>query len=382
MIGPLSSEQLPRRHTLDGVPDAVVSRHPISTDDGLRLGLLRFHRATGPPVLLVHGLTTSTDMFVLPEHRNLVTCLLDEGYDVWSLDTRMSNRHSYNLRPHRWTLDDCALFDYPPALAEVRRHTGDGPLHVISHCLGAATFSMSLAAGVVTGIAGLVANSVSLVPRVPRWTRCKLVIAPPLLALARIPYLDPGWGDAARFSRGRLISRAVSAVHRECDVPACHLLSMMWGTGWPALYQHDNMDERTHRRAADLYGPTSLHYHRHILAMARAGRAVKYRPGDPALRDTAHRDLPDDYLAAAAGLDTPILLTTGQHNRVFTDSNQVCHQRLVELGATGAELVEFPGYGHQDVFMGKDIARDIAPTLLDFLRRTGAAAPPPLAHSA
>ena len=33
------------------------------------------------------------------------------------------------------------------------------------------------------------------------------------------------------------------------------------------------------------------------------------------------------------------------------------------------ELEIFPGYGHQDVFMGKDVARDCFPDMLDFIRR-------------
>jgi hypothetical protein len=35
----------------------------------------------------------------------------------------------------------------------------------------------------------------------------------------------------------------------------------------------------------------------------------------------------------------------------------------------------FEGYGHQDVFMGKDVARDIFPTFLEFLEAHAAARP-------
>ena len=78
--------------------------------------------------MIVHGLTTSTDMFIMPEHYNLVSYLLDNGYtDVWCLDMRMSNRHSYNLFPHRYTFDDIALYDYPPAIDIIREHVGGPP---------------------------------------------------------------------------------------------------------------------------------------------------------------------------------------------------------------------------------------------------------------
>ncbi len=152
--------------TLEGVKDAEVTTYWFSTEDKLGLSFLRFQRGApeeaGEAVLVIHGLTTSTDMFVMPEHYNLVSYLLDNGYrDVWCLDFRMSNRHSYNLFKHRFTMDDVALYDYPAALAEVRRHVGEKPIHVICHCLGAVSFLMSLFGGAVRDIASVIANSVA-----------------------------------------------------------------------------------------------------------------------------------------------------------------------------------------------------------------------------
>src|SRR4051812_35714460 len=74
------------RFTLEGVKDAEVSLHPYATEDGLGLDLRRFRRADcDDVVLLVHGLTSSSDMFIMPEHTNLVTFLLDAGFtDVWT----------------------------------------------------------------------------------------------------------------------------------------------------------------------------------------------------------------------------------------------------------------------------------------------------------
>ena len=75
------------------------------------------------------------------------------------------------------------------------------------------------------------------------------------------------------------------------------------GTGAPALYSHDHLHDVTHRRGGDLYGGTAVNYYRHVLKMVRAGnRAVKYAPDDP-----KYDRLPDDYLADAGGMTTPIL---------------------------------------------------------------------------
>lgn len=354
-------------YTLEGVKDADVTTHYVTTEDKLGISMLRFRRGeAGEAILVIHGLTTSTDMFIQPEHYNLVSYLLDQGFgDVWCLDFRMSNRHSYNLFKHRYTMDDCALFDHPAAVAEMRRHIGDKPIHVISHCLGANSFAMSLFGKAVTGISSLIVNSVSLTPRVPGWSKVKLGVAPGIVEnVLGFPYLNPHWGDEPGLSRGKLVSKVISLFHPECDVPACHMLSLMWGTGWPALYSHENMDPVTHRRGGDLYGATSMNYYRHVLKMVKAGHAVKYDPGDPRLVR-----LPDDYFRYVEEIQTPVLFMTGENNKVFANSNIVCHERMERIVPGRHELHVFPGYGHQDPFMGKDVARDIFPRLVEFIEK-------------
>lgn len=355
-------------YTLEGVPDADISTHPFTTEDKIGLSMLRFYRGDcDDVVLIIHGLTTSTDMFIMPEHYNLVRYLLDHEFtDVWCLDFRMSNRHSYNLSMHRYNLDDIALYDYPPALALLRRHVGDRRVHVICHCLGSVSFMMSLFGRAVDGISSVIANSVALTPRVPRWSELKLRIAPFLVeSVLSIPYMNPRWSEDPVLSRGKLLSKIISLFHRECDVPACHMLSMMWGTGWPALYNHENLLDVTHRRGGDLYGGTGMHYYRHVLKMIKAGnRAVKYDPGNP-----RYSALPDDYFQYAREIETPVFLMTGRDNRIFTDSNIVCHQLLQQLAPGRHQLHVFPGYGHQDVFMGRNNHLDIFPHLLQFLNQ-------------
>jgi lysosomal acid lipase/cholesteryl ester hydrolase len=356
-------------YTLDGVKDAQVTTHWCWTEDKLGLSLLRFVR--GAPedateaVVIIHGLTTSTDMFIMPEHYNLVSYLLDNGYhDIWCLDFRMSNRHGYNLFKHRFTMDDVALYDYPPALAEVRRHIGDKPIHVICHCLGANSFTMSLFGKVIDGVSSVIANSVALTPRVPAWSRVKLSMAPGLVEnVLGFPYMNPNWFQDPGLSRGKLFSKFNSMFHPECDEPACHMLSLMWGTGWPALYSHQNLADVTHRRGGDLYGSTSMNYYRHVSKMVKAGRAVKYR------QDPKYDRLPDDYFEYAREIETPVLFMTGENNKVFTKSNIVCHEELQKIVPGRHELAVFPKYGHQDPFMGEHVARDVFPRLLDFIEK-------------
>ncbi|MFQ5629180.1 MAG: alpha/beta fold hydrolase [bacterium] len=355
-------------YTLDGVKDADATTHYFSTEDKIGLSMLRFLRAPCEDVVLImHGLTTSTDMFIMPEHYNLVQYLLDNKFtDVWCFDYRMSNRHSYNMYRHRYNMDDIALFDYPPAIERIRQVAGNVRIHIIAHCLGAVSFAMSLFGKAVTNIASATLNSVSLAPRIPKWSNMKIRFAPFTMEyiLGR-PYMSPRWGDEPGITIGRLVAKANSLFHRECDVPSCHMLSLMWGSGWPALYKHENLDEVTHRRGGDLYGPCSMNYFRHVRKMVQSDNtAVKYEPQNP-----KYNRLPNNYFEHAEEIETPVLFMTGKENHVFTDSNIVCHQRLEKIVPGRHELHVFPDYGHQDVFMGKNNHIDIFPRLLQFINK-------------
>src|SRR5215213_6877537 len=78
--------------------DATVEEHSLVAADGVRLGLTHIARPgqTKGAVILSHGLSVSTDTFVLPEVRNLVEVLLAAGYDPWLFDWRGSCRLPHN----------------------------------------------------------------------------------------------------------------------------------------------------------------------------------------------------------------------------------------------------------------------------------------------
>jgi len=355
--------------TLEGVEGAEVTTHYASTGDGLGISLLRFQRAPCQDVVvLVPGLTASSDMFIMPEHRNLTQTLLDAGFtDVWTLDGRISNRHPYNLARHRYNVDDVALYDNPAALAVIRQAVGPGVrIHLIAHCLGAMSVAMSLFGRSIDGITSAILNGVALTPKVNLPARLKLGIGPFLSeSILGLDYLNPNWSRQPGFSPGKLLARGVSLFHRECDVPECHMTSFMWGFGFPVLFKHDNLHDITHQRTGDLFGGSGLNYYRHIKKMLGADNtAVKYLPEDP-----RYRSLPDNYFAHAAEVATPVLFVAGQDNALFLDSNVDCYRRLDALVPGRHALAVIPAYGHADVIIGKNAADDVFPRFIDWLRR-------------
>lgn len=365
---PNQPQRVYARGTTEGVTGAAITYHPFSTADGLALQLTRFARAgSDDVVLIVHGLTSSSDMFIMPEHQNLVQTLLDQGFgDVWTFDYRGSNRYPYNLARTRYTMDDIALFDHPAALAELRRHVGPNRrIHVIAHCVGALTMAMSLFGRSVQGVSSMILNSVALTPYVPAWSKVKLAVGPWASDyVLGIEYYNPGWRRQPGWSVGKLLAYAADVVHQECNSPECHMLSFMWGSGRPALFNHVNLAPETHDRLGDLFGGAPVHYYRHIYKMVQSqNTAVKFDPANP-----RYAALPDNYLEHVKDIKTPILFTQGQDNHVFADSNIHCHERLEKIVPGRHQLHVFPGYGHQDVFMGRNVHVDVFPRMIAFLR--------------
>lgn len=356
-------------HTLEGVKAKVISDHTIDTKDGLTLHIQRFQKSTVAQknvVVLFHGLTTSTDMFIMPEHANIVQFMLDNGYeDVWSVDWRGSSRHAYNLEPHRFSLDDVAMNDVMPCLDYIESKTQGAGLHLIAHCVGGIVAMMALATKERPSIASLTVNSVGLLPLVSWWSYIKLHVAPFLVEkVLRYPYVSPRMPYFPGLALGKWLRYALRLFHRECSNPACHMISFMWGSGSPAAYQHANMSRITHDRIHDLFGGTSLNYHRHICKMVDAGRAV------PMKKDAG--TLPKDYLEAYSSTpQAPLFLLGGAENHIFPASNKALYNALkAKDGKRDLSFWEIPGYGHQDVFMGQHAAEDIFPRLLAFLNRT------------
>ncbi|WP_052551543.1 alpha/beta fold hydrolase [Enhygromyxa salina] len=359
--------------------DAELRELPLVTDDGLTLGLTRFRR--GPSdrsVLLIHGLTTSTDMFVMPEHDNLVESLLDAGWgDVWSVDWRGSFRLPYNTDARGFNVDDVALYDLPAALAAVRRHNGGRPVAVIAHCVGALALSMTIAAKLAGPLAGVVANSTFLTPNLPEPSRLKLSLLPSVLE-RMLPegYIPMDLAQVGLLSR-RAALFAVAAAGSTCKDPTCQMISFAWGSslgigpgfgtgsraGESALFEHRNLHPATHARLRELFGPAPLSFYAHLRKMASERAVVRHD-----LADARYDRLPRSALDALDDWNTPLLLVDGVLNRVWTGSLALCHGYLADRHPhIDATLIEIPGYGHQDTFIGRASALDVYPRMISWL---------------
>ncbi|MFI7413892.1 alpha/beta hydrolase [Streptomyces sp. NPDC049627] len=342
---------------------ASVEEIPFHTSDGVRLGLTRVRAGDSnrPAVLLLHGHTASSDMFLLPETRNLVDVLLDEGYEPWLLDWRGSCRLPYNETGPRYTYDDVALHDIPEAVRHIRARVGDRPLFVVAHCMGALALSLSMTAGLVPGLAGVVAQGVFLTPKLAGRTSLRMTLAGELLR-SRIDHIPVDFRKVGLWSKYTPLF-ALASRRATCPDPTCQILhNSAWGTG-ASLFVHEHLTDTTHSRLAELLGPAPLWILPHLRRIELARTVVRWHD-----TDHRYRALPQNALDAAARIDTPLLLLAGSENGLWLDSQRLCRDVLAhrqpQLDVTYTEI---PGYGHLDTFLGRGAALDVFGHILDFL---------------
>ncbi|GAB7110819.1 hypothetical protein JCM4814A_91370 [Streptomyces phaeofaciens JCM 4814] len=350
----------PLRHRLD---PARVEEIPFQAPDGVRLGLTRVDPGDSgrPAVLLLHGHTASADMFLLPEARNLVDSLLDDGYEPWLLDWRGSRRLPYNETGQRYTYDDVALYDIPAAVSRIRERIGDRPLSVVAHCVGALALSLSLTAGLVPGLAGVVSQGVFLTPKLAGRTSLRMSLAGELLR-SRVDHIPVDFRKVGLRSRYTALF-ALASRNASCPDPTCQILhNSAWGTG-ASLFVHENLAEATHDRLAELLGPAPLWILPHLRRIELARTVVRWHD-----TDQRYRALPPNALDAAGRIDTPVLLLSGSENGLWGDSQRLCHDILAHRQPQlDVRYTEIPGYGHLDTFLGRGAALDVFGHILEFL---------------
>jgi pimeloyl-ACP methyl ester carboxylesterase len=329
-------------------------RVPFTAGDGFPLNLINVRGSsapTRPPVLLVHGAGVRANIFRAPVKTTLVDALIADGYDVWLENWRASIEHP----PNPWTLDEAALHDHPLAVQKIVEETGSSDIKAVIHCQGSTSFMMSAMAGLIPEVTTIVSNAVSLHPVVPRWSVNKLRYAVPTFQPV-MPYLNPQWGDSAPGFLPKLVTSAVLLAHHECDNPVCKMVSFVYGSGFPALWEHENLNEATHNWLSAEFGAVPMTFFRHIDLCERNGSLVNVIDSDR---------LPKSYVDQAPRTKARFGFLAGALNKCFLAESQERTFAYFEQYEPGYHSLHvFPTYSHLDIFMGKNAADDVFPTIL------------------
>jgi len=332
---------------------------PFTASDGMVCNLIHVRGGRAPnrgPVLLVHGAGVRANIFRPPLRRTIVDSLLDAGYDVWLENWRAS----IDLAPNPWTLDRAALFDHPQAVRIVAERTGCNAIKAIVHCQGSTSMLMSAVAGLVPQIKTIVSNAVSLHPVVPRLSKLKLDLVLPLFRFIS-DYLNPQWGLNAPTFPAKIIRTIVNATHHECRNAVCKQVSFTYGAGFPSLWSHENLDETTHDWITHEFAACPIAFFRQIARCVRMGHVVAC---------DRFPELPLDYTAQPPKTDARVAFIAGENNLCFLPQSQrQSFEYFDRLRPNYHSMRTIPGYGHLDIFIGKNAARDVFPIILSELQQ-------------
>jgi cholesterol oxidase len=272
---------------------------------------------------------------------------------VWLFDRRSSPR----LPAARtdYSVDDVVKYDWPAAVAEVKRLTGAPDVQVVAHCMGSMTLLLALMTG-MQGVRSAVCSQVTTYFKTELKNRIKAGLAlADLLQLVGIgsvtTHVEPKWQDAAIEAALRLYPVPSS---ERCDSPVCHRI---WGIFGP-VYKHDNLNRATHLAMNEIFGISSTTVFKHLLKILGQGRAVDQH-GNDVYSDKKHL------------LTLPIHFLAGKENQMaFPESSELLYEELRQLHGPGNySRSVFDGYAHLDCFIGKNSAIDIFPDVLKQLER-------------
>lgn len=332
---------------------------PFTAGDGMQLNLIHVqgeHAPTKGPILLVHGAGVRANIFCAPVEITIVDALINHGYDVWLENWRAS----IDFAPNLWTLDQAALYDHPLAVKTLIDATGANEISAIIHCQGSTSFTMSAMAGLIPEVTTIISNAVSLHPIVPDWSLFKLSYMLPLVKLMT-KYLNPHWGVHAPTMIAKLITLLVNLTHHECNNAVCKQVSFTYGSGFPALWSHENLNDETHEWLKEEFKAVPLRFFEQITRCVKAGHLVSVQ---------GFKELPQDFTASVPKTEARFAFFAGENNLCFLPQSQVnTYGYFSQLRPDFHSLHLLPDYGHLDVFMGKNAAQDTFPLIIAELEK-------------
>lgn len=338
-----------RRPLKMGVPDV----HFFKTDDAVELRLTRYKGGGKGPVMMAPGFGTSTLAFTIDTvDTNLPESLFAAGYDVWLFDYRASP--DLPSAQTQFTLDEVARHDYPAAVAKVREVSGAPSVQVMAHCVGSMTFLMAMLSG-LQGVRSAVCSALTFYPISPMANRIRAGLdLGTMAAKAGIKTLTTDFDSQKQMDV--IVDTVLKLVpsREQCTSAVCRRILGIYGD----VYKHANLNEATHQAIHEMFGVANITTFNHLSLMVRKEQIVD-------------KDGGDTYLTHLDRLAIPIAFVTGAENNLFLPEGtlKTLHALSKANDATLYQRILFPNYAHMDLYMGRDSARDVFPTIVAQLDR-------------
>jgi cholesterol oxidase len=358
--------------------------------------------ASRASVLLVHGFGASANTFtqLTPSGKNAVTELISHDFDVWLVDLRTSSASNYRKEYSSFdqTGDEdivasCRYIEEWRKLNSKFPNSNDSKIHIIAHCVGVAMLSKPLLEGKLNGkIASLVLTQVGFVVELTAYNYARNALIAGLRQFIGDNYIDtrisPREAKQANGDKSTnnpasppLIDWILSSfVYRPSE---WLLLSSPWkAPAWLAQYN----------RMSALYAPLMNIKNMRTSTLAQLHRlisGVNLKAYSQSLFYSVSRRLTNRHGqvllsvdAINSHIDFPILFLSGKDNRVFHTASSERSAILVAnawaqsnhkladnfQSKRQAFSCQIPGYGHQDLWLGKNAHKDVLPHIVSFIK--------------
>lgn len=309
----------------------------LKTADGATIAL-HHHPAPGPPVLLVHGISSNHHFFDLDGTHNLASWLAGRGHDVWMLDLRGHGDAVYGDSGRQfdgWTVDDYGEYDVDTAIRHIRSVTGAERIDYVGHSMG----------GMVGAIYAVRHGVDRLGAMVVLGSPGDFSRGDPLAGLAQLGMAMGGasllWVETPAF--GAIAADLKGAI-------PFHLQEKLYN---PANYDPATIDAMLRAIASPLARKEMQHFGRML-------KDEKFESWDRSI----------DYQAALGSIDLPVLAIGSTHDdvvpaaRVKALSDAVGGKHAFFLASDGG--VEH-GYGHLDYALAENAPTEIFPRIESWL---------------
>jgi hypothetical protein len=172
-------------------------------------------------------------------------------------------------------------------------------------------------------------------------------------------YFNPHWGVEAPTLFSKFMTLLVRMTHRECDNTVCKLVSFTYGSGFPALWLHENLNDESHEWLKEEFGDVPVRFFMQMSRCVQNGSLVSVE---------GMRELPKEFAAGEPQTDARFVFFTGKKNLCFLSESQ---ERSCDFFSKHRKnyhtLHVLDDYSHLDVFMGKNAGRDVFPRMIEEL---------------
>ncbi len=314
----------------------------LGTEDGATVAL-HHHPASGPPVLMVHGISSNHHFFDLDAGHSMADWLADRGHDVWLLDLRGHGDAVTDLdgRPqlNGWRVDHYGRYDVKAAVEHVRACTGYETVSYVGHSMGGMVGTIYATSGGAASLA-----SVTYLGSPGTFTRDV-----PMVKLAQTGFAA---GGAALLSLDTAVFAATAADFDEGPLRV-RVQERLYN---PANFEPATID----RMLRTIVSPLSRGEMAHFARMIRQERFTSW-------------DRSVDYLEALAAVEVPAFLVVGAGDRVvapaWVEAYADAFGGPVEVFRAGTESGLVADYGHLDLALGERAATEIYPRVEAWIDR-------------